>query len=239
MNAQDDGTERLKLFLSIHSQTTDDARLLQHHVLPSVEKVVKELMNTAMLYERFTFEKWRTFLPVQIKQNKQGLTLIHQVNTILASQTQALQDRKTQIDILVTEMKDEAIEINHSNVLLNNLYKLFDSLKQNILSAWDSQGALQAKRNREKLIRALELICKTLIPATSKFIDGLQECEEFFDVLLATLNDIQALPIDDEAARRHFEIMQKHAKSITASCSLYIINIASVTSDLDSIPKIE
>ena len=56
MNAQDDDTENSKLYIEIQSNATDEARLLQQHILPSVEKIVKELMNTAMLYEKFALE---------------------------------------------------------------------------------------------------------------------------------------------------------------------------------------
>jgi len=235
MHAIDDGKDRTQIYMLLQQKTTEDAKQLQQHILPLIEKVMKEFLNTAMLYDRFTFQKWRQYLPVQLKQSEQCLVLIEQANKLLASQIQSLQERKTQVDVLTTEMKGKAVDIEQSNVICDTFYVVLDTIQGIISTTWNPRRAFQERRNQEKLTRALDLTREKLIPAISTFIQGLQECEEFLQMLVAALHEISTLPMDHKTGSEHFELMKKYTKSITASCSLYIINGASVKSDLDSI----
>jgi len=255
-NAVGTSSSTAQKFQKLRDDTRNNAVVYVKGVLPVVKQCVSDIKSYFEYYEELTMDQWWQSIDYIIeaaKANEQACDALVEIHQGIITELKKRRDGAT---TLMSEMTDLSAEYEKKAQKLQESadYKnawaigllfvpVVNVLAYPLLrrSAFGDLVVSDEQRTEAEIqIAAAGVVKKTLVPALSKFIDGLQEFASFFAVIHEELETFRNRGENAKDAEQykllHFNIMSKKASKIMGSCVKFFAVLPSIRSDLDAIP---
>ena len=247
-------TEAARKFTKLRDKTKDDAKLYLKVILPVTTQFVSSIKDFCEFYDSLSYEKWCDMLPSIVEEVRNHKDLAETLKQMHENMAVTLKKREDEAKIVMTEFKNLQCEYEEMkkeyestaktrctyayilafipvvNVIACPLLKLSaDEFTAKALAKkaeWNTQGA------------AALAVAQTLIPALSKFIDGLTQAAGFFEVMEVELGLFikRGATSCETLMEAHYKMMRKKVKKIQPSTYEYFSSLPAVRTDFDTIP---
>lgn len=224
-------------------------------VLPLSTHVVRSIQEFFEYYSGLTLEEWKENLDDildEVQGYKQCCTEIVSMHEQIMTPLKVRQD---EAKVLVSELKNLTAEFERRQKELEESASTkrawaiglafipgVNAIATPLLgmSAESDMAEAVAKQQECRINEAtIVVVSKTMIPAISAFIDGLNAAAGFFSVVE---NEIATFQSKGEAAKLnakklHYTMMKKKAQEVETSCRAFYAMLPGVRTDLASIPE--
>jgi hypothetical protein len=242
-------------FRKLRDDTRQDAILYLKCHLPISTKFVSSIKEYFENYEALDYEEWCEMLPDIREETTIHLGVAQRVIEMHEELMISLKKREDQTKIIMKEFKglqsafeeQKKILEAKANSNMNWAVALFFVPGVNLiacpyfasLAREDTVKAIAKSRQADVNGAAALVVANTLIPALSKFIDGLNKAARFFQVMEKELQSFEgkAGKNIESPKQLHYKVMSKAAKEMKALCQAFYAVLPDVRTDFEAIPR--
>ena len=255
-NAVGTPTDTAVRFRKLRDDTRNDAVVYVKGVLPIVKQCVSDIKGYFEYYTDLTIEEWWESLTDIIEEAKINKEACEALIVIHEDMMTELKKRQDSAKTLISEMKDLSEKLDKEVKELRQTAEAKQSwafgllfipfvnvIASPILGAsadTDLVEAVGKQKEAEIQISAAKVANEVLVPALSKFIDGLRQIAGFFSVLHQELETFQSkgekARQEDKPKRIHYNVMKGKANRVMGECNQFFAVLPSVRTDLEAIP---
>jgi len=255
-NAVGTSSSTAQKFGTLRDETRNDAVVYVRGVLPCVKQCVSDIKSYFKYYEDSTMDEWWQSIDYVIeetKAHKQACDALIEIHEGIITE---LKKRQDDVKTLMSEMTDLSAEYEKkaqelqgsaylknawaSRLLFVPIVNLIATPLLRVSARHDLVASGENRTEAEIQIAAAGVVKNTLVPALSKFIEGLKEFAGFFEVIHEELKTFQNKGENAKDAEQHkllhFNTMRKKASKIMDSCERFFAVLPSICSDLEAIP---
>ena len=248
-------TDVSKRFRKLRDDTRQDAILYLKCHLPISTKFVSSIKEYFENYEALDYEEWCEMIPDIREETTIHLGVAQRVIEMHEELMISLKKREDQTKIIMKEFKglqsafeeQKKILEAKANSNMNWAVALFFVPGVNLiacpyfasLAREDTVKAIAKSRQADVNGAAALVVANTLIPALSKFIDGLNKAARFFQVMEKELQSFEgkAGKNIESPKQLHYKVMSKAAKEMKALCQAFYAVLPDVRTDFEAIPR--
>ena len=242
-------------FTKLRDNTRQDALVYLKCILPISTKFVMSIKEYFEYYEALSYEEWREMLP-DIREETQTYKEVAQaVLRMYENIMVTLKKRKDEAKILMTEFTDLQQQFEEQQRILSESAKSkaawafalvfvpgVNLIATPLLQAAADEDTVKAvaKQAQAKVHEAATLtVAEVLIPALSRFIEGLTKAAGFFQVMEMELESFEGKAGKNIESPKllHYKVMSKEAKEIKSLCQSFYAVLPAVRTDFEAIPN--
>ena len=248
-------TDVAQKFRKLRDDTRQDAILYLKFHLPISTKFVSSIKEYFEYYEVLDYEQWCEMLPDIREETRDYLEVAQKVIKMHEELMISLKKREDQAKIIMKEFKDLESAFEEQKKMLEATAELNKNWAValffvpgvnliaypyfNSLALEDTVKAIAKSGQADVHGAAVLVVAYTLIPALSKFIDGLKKAATFFQVMEKELQSFEgkAGKNIESPKQLHYKVMSKAAKEMKALCQAFYAVLPDVRTDFEAIPS--
>ncbi|XP_028399609.1 uncharacterized protein LOC114523010 isoform X1 [Dendronephthya gigantea] len=242
-------------FRKIRDDTRQDAMVYLKCVLPETTNFIRSIKEYFENYEGLKYKNWCEMLPDILENTKTQGDIATQVLGMHKTIMNSLKIRQTEakdiMEELTSKCKDEEREYEdqhkEGSVTTNNgeknttgympdfVKKIFSPSSHGRSTPEKKARVVASTTNYEINRNAVQIAVENLIPALSRFIDGLQNVAQFFQVILEELESFE--DSTKEKKKCHYDVITNSVRQIKSLCNAFFKVLPAVSSDFEALPS--
>lgn len=243
-------------FLSLRDDTKRDALVYVNGILPVSVKLVRFIGEFCDLYETFgNLQTWRNNLPNIIEEVKGYRQCCEEVVRLHKDIMGPLKDKEDRAKCMVkkmgnltTEYEEKLKELEQKATGKREMGKTFAQIPELnlIVAPFLFRGANLA--DAEAIATKFQIsisktatlaVGRTMVPALTSFIKGLETAAGFFAIMEKGLTTFyeRGEMTSPHVMELHLTIMKKKAREVKHSCQSFFGAVSAVTSDFSCVPS--
>ncbi|XP_028399845.1 uncharacterized protein LOC114523181 [Dendronephthya gigantea] len=210
-------------FRKIRDDTRQDAMVYLKCILPATTNFIRSVKEYFENYEALSYEEWCEMLPDILEETKEHKDLAQTVLHMYQDIRVPLKKRQDSARMVMTEFSN-----------LQTVYHLSEeSPSANAARAIASEKQYKVNKN------AARLVAETLIPALSRFIDGMQKVAEFYRVIEKEQKSFEDRTEQriDKLKQSHYNVIRNSVREIKSLCAEFYAVIPDIRTDFKALPS--
>lgn len=247
-------SESSKKFQKLRDDTRNDAMVYLKGILPVTTKFISNLQEFFEIYTVVTFDEWKECLVDVVSEAEERRQVANVLVELYKGMLISLKKRQDSAAEILITMKNLTAEYEKKEAELRASAKMkadwafglsfipfvnVIAAPLLVVAAEEDSAKAIATCEEAKIGEAAALtVEKTLVPALSEFIMGLEAATGFLNILHQELVQFQTQGQKaKEKPKLHYKTMRSKAEGIVSRCRRFYAMIPSVETDFDAIPK--
>ena len=210
-------------FRKLRDDTRRDAMVYLKCILPATTNFIRSVKEYFEYYEALSYDDWCELLPDILEETK---THKHLAQTVL--------DLYQEITAPLKKRQDRARVVMAEFVNLQSVYYLSEGSPRGNMAL-----AIASEKQYDINKQAARTVAETLIPALSRFVDGLQKVARFFGVIENELESFEdkSEGDTDERKQSHYKVIRNSAREVKSLCAAFYGVLPDVRTDFEALPN--
>ena len=243
-------------FRKLRDDTRNHAVAYVQSVLPIVKKCISDIKGYFEYYQDLTIDVWEECLTYLIKETKAHKEACKVLIEIHQNMITDLKKRQDEAAILTREMKGLSDKLKKTSEELQASAQYKEDWAQSLmyipiiseiarpilgnLAQKDKLKGIAKQEESQVHIAASKVVEETLVPAVSRFVEGLEGLSGFFEVVQEELETMEekgnAAKDDEEKKKMHYSTMKGKASRMMEGCNKLFAVLPAVRTDIEAIP---